>query len=159
MGVYEPPPTAPPDPIQKETAETLLRKLIERNDPEHAGAVFILAVMLERKRILKAKAETAESGRRVLVYEHARTGDVFTVPDPGLQLDQLEAVQHDVALLLERGLPAEAPAASPEPAPVPTELAPPDAFSPAMAGVSDVAPELAAGGALAGSDVPSDPPR
>ena len=106
LGAYAPPPPAAPDPIQKETAETLLRKLMERNDPQHAGAVFILAVMLERKRLLKAKTQSIEAGHRVLIYEHALTGDVFTVPDPGLQLDQLEAVQRDVAALLERGLPA-----------------------------------------------------
>lgn len=105
QSTWEPPPAAEPDPIQKETAETLLRKLIERRDPQHAGAVFILAVMLERKRILKAKAQASEAGQRILIYEHARTGDVFTVPDPNLQLAQLEAVQRDVAALLEHGFP------------------------------------------------------
>ena len=108
QSTYEPPLLTPPDPIQKETAEGLLRKLIERNDPQHAGAVFILAVMLERKRLLKAKAQTIESGRRILIYEHARSGEVFTVADPQLQLGQLEAVQRDVAALLEQGLPATA---------------------------------------------------
>src|SRR5262245_37091170 len=53
QGVYEAPPPAPPEAIQKETAETLLRKLIELNDPKHGAACFILAVMLERKRLLK----------------------------------------------------------------------------------------------------------
>ena len=106
QSTYEPPLLTPPDPIQKETAEGLLRKLIERNDPQHAGAVFILAVMLERKRLLKAKAQTIESGRRILIYEDARSGDVFAVADPQLQLGQLEAVQRDVAALLEQGLPA-----------------------------------------------------
>lgn len=118
QSTFEPAPSAPPDPIQKETAESLLRKLMERSDPQHAGAVFILAVMLERKRLLKAKAQTVESGRRTLIYEHARTGDVFTVSDPGLQLDQLEAVQRDVASLLEQGLPEanSTPAGAPAPA-------------------------------------------
>lgn len=104
---YEPPPPAPPEPIQKETAESLLRKLLARNAPEHAGSVFILAVMLERKRVLKVKAQPREGGRRVLIYEHARTGEVFTVTDPELRLDQLDAVQREVARLLEHGLPAE----------------------------------------------------
>ncbi|MEI9961153.1 MAG: hypothetical protein WDM76_08535 [Limisphaerales bacterium] len=45
------------DAIQKETAETVLRKLIEQNDPRYAPAAFILAVMLERKRILKVKEQ------------------------------------------------------------------------------------------------------
>ncbi|MCL5096681.1 MAG: hypothetical protein M1608_03965 [Candidatus Omnitrophica bacterium] len=104
QGIFTVPPPAPPEPIQKETAETLLGKLIDRNDPNLAAAGFILAVMLERKRILKVKAQTTQDGARVFVYEHVRTGDLFTVVDPSLQLDQLEAVQIQVAHLLEHGL-------------------------------------------------------
>jgi hypothetical protein len=101
--IYEAP--APPaDPIQKETAETLLRKLIEQNDPRYAPAGYILAVMLERKRILKVKEQIVRDGKRVFIYEQPATGDVFTIADPDLRLDQLEAVQRDVAGLLEHGL-------------------------------------------------------
>lgn len=104
QGSYEAPPAQAPDPIQKETAETLLRKLIEQNDPQHAPAAYILAVMLERKRLLKVKEQIKHDGRRVFVYEHPKTGDLFTIADPDLRLDQLEMVQRDVAQLLERGL-------------------------------------------------------
>ena len=113
QGVYEAPPPAPPEAIQKENAETLLRKLIEVNDPKHAAASYILAVMLERKRLLKVKEQFLRDGRRVFVYEQPKTGDVFTIPDPNLQLNQLEEVQRDVASLLEHGL-AGAPVPSPE---------------------------------------------
>jgi hypothetical protein len=104
QGVYEAPPAAPPDPIQKETAETVLRNLIGQNEPHYAAARFILAVMLERKRLLKVKAQFTQDGQRVFVYEHARSGEVFNVPDPNLQLTQLDAVQREVAGLLERGV-------------------------------------------------------
>lgn len=129
-GLYEPPPAAPPDPIQKDTAETLLRKLVQRNDPDHAGACFILAVMLERKRLLKVKGQTQLEGRRVSIYEHPKSGDIFTIPDPNLHLDQLEAVQRDVAHLLEHGLPdlPTPPAAAP-----PQQDAPPAAAAAAPA--------------------------
>ena len=112
QGVYEAPPP-PSDPIQKETAESLLRKLIELNDPHYVAAGYILAVMLERKRLLKVKEQLVRDGQRVFVYEQPRTGDLFTIVDPNLQLNQLEAVQHDVAALLEHGLhaPAQRPAA------------------------------------------------
>lgn len=103
QGVYEAPPP-PSDPIQKETAESLLRKLIELNDPHYIAAGYILAVMLERKRLLKVKEQLVRDGQRVFVYEQPRTGDLFTIVDPNLQLNQLEAVQHDVASLLEHGL-------------------------------------------------------
>src|SRR6266702_4295962 len=103
QGVYEAPPP-PSDPIQKETAESLLRKLIELNDPHYIPAAYILAVMLERKRLLKIKEQLVREGRRVFVYEQPGTGDLFTITDPNLQLNQLEAVQRDVAALLEHGL-------------------------------------------------------
>ena len=103
QGVYEAPPP-PTDPIQKETAETLLRKLIDLNDPKFVPAGYILAVMLERKRMLKVKEQIIRDGERVFIYEQPGTGDVFTIVDPRLQLNQLEAVQHDVAQLLEHGL-------------------------------------------------------
>jgi hypothetical protein len=58
--------------------------------------------MLERKRVLKqVKAEQTED-RPVLVYEHAKTGDVFIVPEARLRLDELEHVQQEVSQLLER---------------------------------------------------------
>ena len=123
QGSYTVPPVSAPDAIQKDTAESLLRKLLVLNDPAHAGACFILAVMLERKRILKVKAQSTLEGRRVFVYEQPKTGDLFTIPDPDLQMDQLEAVQHDVAHLLEHGLtpPPAPPSAEPEaPADSPT---------------------------------------
>jgi len=103
QGVFEVP-QVQPDPIQKETAETLLRKLVELNDPRHGAACFILAAMLERKRVLKVREPTQRDGRRTCLYEHAKTGDLFTIADPGLRLDQLDDVQRDVARLLEHGL-------------------------------------------------------
>jgi len=102
-GVYEAPPPRT-DPIQKENAESLLRKLMELKDPRHAATAYILAVMLERKRLLKIKEEIVREGQRVFVYEQPRTGDIFTIGDPNLQLNQLEVVQRDVAALLEHGL-------------------------------------------------------
>jgi hypothetical protein len=110
QGVYEAPPPPMADPIHKDTAETLLRKLIEQNDPRYAPAGYILAVMLERKRALKVKEQIVTDGKRVFVYEQPGTGDVFTIADPNLRLDQLEAVQRDVAQLLEHGLNPPAPA-------------------------------------------------
>jgi hypothetical protein len=90
--------------IQKENAETLLKKLIELNDPRYIPAGYILAVMLERKRILKVKEQIFRDGKRTFIYEQPKTGDVFTITDPDLHLNQLEAVQRDVAHLLEHGL-------------------------------------------------------
>jgi hypothetical protein len=95
---YEPL-SAVPEPLPKENAEQLFRRLIASKNPP-ANACYVLAAMLERKRVLKqVKTEEAANGR-VLIYEHGTTGDVFIVPDPQLRLDELENVQNEVAQLL-----------------------------------------------------------
>jgi hypothetical protein len=128
QGVFEVPPPVQ-DVIQKETAETILRKLIEQNDPSHAPAAYILAVMLERKRLLKVKEQLVRDGHRVFVYEQPRTGDIFTIADPDLHLNQLEEVQRDVARLLEHGL---NPPAAESPTPVAGPVAAHDLAAPAQ---------------------------
>ncbi len=122
QGVYAAPPP-PEDAIKRETAESLLRKLIQLNDPQYIPAGFILAVMLERKRLLKVKEQIVRDGQRVFIYEHPATGDLFTITDPALQLNQLEQVQRDVAALLEHGLNPPLPPAQPT-APEAAPLAP-----------------------------------
>ncbi|MEO6181580.1 MAG: hypothetical protein ABIP71_00420 [Verrucomicrobiota bacterium] len=104
QGFYEAPPSAPPEAIEKGNAEILLRKLIELNDPKHGAVCYILAVMLERKRLLKIKEQFKREGERIFIYEQPKTGDFFTITDPKLQLNQLDQVQRDVAHLLENGL-------------------------------------------------------
>ncbi|MGN6553896.1 MAG: hypothetical protein ACTHLW_09260 [Verrucomicrobiota bacterium] len=114
-GIYEAP-LPPTETIKKETAETLLRKLIELNDPKYMPAGYILAVMLERKRLLKVKEQLKRDGQRIFIYEHPKTGDIFTIADPDLRLDQLQEVQRDVAHLLEHGFnPPELASAATEP--------------------------------------------
>lgn len=99
---YEPAPPPAPEPLPKENAEHLFRRLTSMENPP-ANACYVLAAMLERKRVLKPiKTEQDDSGR-VLVYEHRASGDVFIVRDPGLRLDQLENVQADIAQLLQSG--------------------------------------------------------
>jgi len=78
--------------------------------------------MLERKRVLKIKEQLVRDGQRVFIYEQPKTGDLFTITDPNLQLDQLEQVQRDVAALLEHGL---NPPATEQPAPAGAEAGSP----------------------------------
>ncbi len=120
QGIFEVPPPVT-EVIQKGSAESLLRQLIEQNDPGHGPAAYILAVMLERKRLLKVKEHFKRDGHRVFVYEQPKTGDIFTIVDPDLRLDQLEAVQKDVAHLLEHGLSVPAAPLAPVETPVAVE--------------------------------------
>jgi hypothetical protein len=98
---YEPPPAQPPETLPQENAEDLLPRLLAQNDPATANACYVLAVMLERKRVLKQIKTEQTEARPVLVYEHAKSGDVFLVPDVHLRLDEIEHVQHEVSQLLK----------------------------------------------------------
>jgi hypothetical protein len=89
-----------PETLGKQTAEALLRRYMEEPGGQHANVRYILALMLERKRTLKP-IETKEDGNeRILIYEYRATGEIFMIPDPQLRLDQIEAVQAEVAGLL-----------------------------------------------------------
>ncbi len=90
-----------PEPLKKETAESLLRELMELEDPAKGNVIFILAVMLERRRILAEKEVVLHpDGRKIRVYEHKQTGESFVVPDPQLRLKEIESVQREVMELL-----------------------------------------------------------
>jgi hypothetical protein len=105
---YVPPAPPPPEPLGKQTAEDLLRRYMDEQTPQHTHARYLLAVMLERKRQLKEmEVKKGDDGRITRIYEHPKTGEVFVIPDPGLRLDQLAAVQAEVSALL-----------APEPAPL-----------------------------------------
>ena len=103
---FEPPAPPPPEALRRDDAEGMLRQLMESQDPAHLNTRYLLAVMLERKRILKPQ-KSPEKG--TLIYEHAATGETFIITDPQLSLDDLVAVQEEVSALLS-GLTA-APAA------------------------------------------------
>jgi hypothetical protein len=99
---YVKPESATPRPeiTTKESAESLLRRLIEEDQEHTEHARYILALMLERKKQLVPK-ETKHTGTGImLIYEHRKTGEVFILRDPELRLDEIEAVQEEVAMLL-----------------------------------------------------------
>ena len=100
---YEPAELPPTEALAKENAEELFRRLIVQPDAP-ANASYVLAVMLERKRVLKQMRAEDNDGRRVLVYEHVSSGDVFIVPDPQLRLADLEQVQTEVMRLLQQSV-------------------------------------------------------
>ena len=103
---FELPPPPPPEPLAKQDAESILRKLIEENSDATKNARYILALMLERKRILKPMESTDPD---VLVYERAQTGETFLIPNPCLSLAQVPEVQREVSALLGLQLGAETP--------------------------------------------------
>ena len=95
------PPPKKEEPFKEENAEEFLRELMERNDPSLVNTLFILAAMLERKRVLIERGVQADpEGRRVRIYEHKDSGETFFIVDPDLSLEQIGDVQQEVALEL-----------------------------------------------------------
>jgi hypothetical protein len=95
------PPEAPaPEALAKNDAESLLRRMMAENAPSTRNARYILALMLERKKMLRQIERQRGDGQSVLVYEHLPSGEVWLIDDPGLKLNELTAVQDEVAKLL-----------------------------------------------------------
>jgi hypothetical protein len=75
--------------------------------------------MLERKKQLRQTATRETDDATFLIYEQPKSGEVYIIRDPELKLDQVEAVQREVSLMLtpRADAPADAP---PEPPAQPT---------------------------------------
>ncbi len=97
---FVPPPPAPVEPLRKDDAESLLRRLMAENEPGSRNARYILALMLERKKVLRQLERQRQEDRSTLVYEHLPSGEVWLIDDPGLKLGELQGVQEEVARLL-----------------------------------------------------------
>jgi hypothetical protein len=98
---YEAPAPAAPQPLLTDDVESLLRRLIAEQDPALLNVRYILALMLERKRILRP---IESSDASVLVYEHASTGESVVLANPDLPLEKISAIQNEVYSMLARSL-------------------------------------------------------
>lgn len=94
---------AKPEVVTKEGAMAMLHRFIEEDERKTENARYILALMLERKRIITPKATKEVDGDKMLFYENKKTGEVFIVRDPELRLDELAQLQDEVAILLGFG--------------------------------------------------------
>ncbi len=99
---FVPPPPPAEDPLAKASPETLLRSLVEGEEPEqHLQAIYLLAVMLERKRVLVERATRfAADGSVVRIYEHRRSGDILMVTDPHMTDGEIPEAQAEIERLL-----------------------------------------------------------
>src|ERR1700677_968735 len=78
-------PTPPPAPeaLRKDDAESLLRRLMTENAASSRNARYILALMLERKKVLRQIERQKQDGNAVLVYTHIPSGEASLIEDPG----------------------------------------------------------------------------
>ncbi|MEI6280230.1 MAG: hypothetical protein WCQ16_12740 [Verrucomicrobiae bacterium] len=94
---YEPPAPRPPEPLPRDDAEGLLRRLVAENHPAYNNVRYILALMLERKRMLRPVESSDDD---ILVYEHVGTGETIVLANPHLSFDQIPDIQREVGALL-----------------------------------------------------------
>ena len=101
-GVYlEPVKEERKEPLKKEDAGELLRRLITLDDPAMRNVVYVLAVMLERSKILVERdSKMLEDNTIRRVYEDRKNGDTFVIIDPRLRMENLSEVQQQVVSLL-----------------------------------------------------------
>lgn len=118
-GVFRAPPPKPEEPLRKENAEELLRRMMADEPEKRKNVIFILAVMLERTRVMVERdVQLREDGHLVRMYEHRKTGESFVILDPGLRFEQLGEVEAEVMEMLgikPKGAAAPDAHASPEP--------------------------------------------
>ncbi len=89
------------EPLKKEDAGELLRQLVTLDDPAMKNVIYVLAVMLERSKILVERDQKLlQDGSIRRVYEDRKQGDTFVILDPRLRLENLAEVQQQVVALL-----------------------------------------------------------
>jgi hypothetical protein len=90
-----------PDRALKLTAENLFVALADPSTeptPDNTRLVQFLALMLERKKILRPKGKSADGARNL--FEHAKTKQVFEVPVGELTPEFFIAVQEQLSVLV-----------------------------------------------------------
>lgn len=93
---FKPKPAAAEETLGKQDAESELRRLLDKGDESTASLCRILALLLERKRMLKLRERINQDGRALLVYEHTDTQESFIVPDVDFKLDELEGLRTEI---------------------------------------------------------------
>ena len=119
-----------PDRALKLTAETLFLTLADpANPPSEANTPLLqfLALMLERKKVLKPRGVTADGGCQV--YEHMREHRLYEVPIGTFDAEYFRNIQEQLGVLVGSPKPAT-PVAAAAP-PVPAARAPVEASQPA----------------------------
>ena len=119
--IYRPPEEpAKVEIVDRDDPESLLTSLIEQDEVHTENTRYILAVMLERKRILVETDSQKTRTGLLRIYEHRYSGEVFIVKDPQIPLCEVAPLQEEVQKLLSpddedpvTGEPEEGPPANP----------------------------------------------
>ncbi len=90
----------PDETLKHRSAEAMLYRMIEEDRSGTENARYILALMLERKKVLIPTETRRTETRTLLFYEHRESGAVYIVADPGLRLEEVGRIQEEVSQLL-----------------------------------------------------------
>ena len=82
-------------------AEAMLSKLIFEDENDTENTRYILAIMLERRKLLRETDSQRTPSGILRIYEHRKSGEIFIVKDPDIPLDRVESVQNEVFSMLE----------------------------------------------------------
>jgi hypothetical protein len=103
-----------PERTLKLTAETLFLTLAEPGaelTPEAERLVRFLALLLERKKLLRARGRTADGAKDI--FEHGRSKQSYEVPAGEMTPEFFAAVQEQLGMLVGEPKPKAAPAPAP----------------------------------------------
>ena len=93
---FQPGPAPESETVDKQDAESELRRLLDKGSPESAKLCRLLALLLERKRILKLRERIDQPDRQLLVFEHTDTQESFLVPDVDFNLSDLDSLRDEI---------------------------------------------------------------
>lgn len=99
---------AEPEPIEENVIEEpllkrLLKKWIDSKERLHQCFCYVLALMLERKKIFKLRPPVSNApGDEQMVYEDKETGETYILDNPKLTLAELHEIEHDLHILMDR---------------------------------------------------------
>jgi len=110
-----------PNAAAKLSAEEILHRLVVEDEDHTENTRYILAVMLERRKLLRETDSQRTPTGILRVYEHRKTGEIYLIRDPDIPLAQVEAFQNEVIVLLENNGRMPDPALAETPAEVPAE--------------------------------------
>jgi hypothetical protein len=87
-------------PIDDEVLVECLARLQDDPDPAKQRFRYVLALLLIRRKRMRLLETTQEAGIETLHLSDPKSGATYTVPDPQLADDELEAVQDEVFRVL-----------------------------------------------------------
>jgi len=87
--------------LEKNNAESLLHRLSADDKPETETTRYILALMLERSKVIAEESSQNIKEGILRAYRHKKSDELFLVKDPQLSLDEIVGLQEEVIGMLD----------------------------------------------------------